>query len=194
MEIFGGTSDLRGCPPIIFLPPVSSCVVGKCFTALSSSCSLFEGCSWLLHPGGNCLDRNKIEISAYDSVPTLQQSSYLFFFLLPCSVPKFPDSGMLSANMLLWTHSPLLVTWSLVVTHNFMTVSLNNTSIIEGDGSGDRNSGNEKTVSLFLSPIFYCSECTVPCRALLLLDFFLAYKKASTWRILQRNPELLAPS
>lgn len=70
--------------PIIFLPPVSRCMVGKCFTAPPSSCSLFEACSWLLHPAGeNRLDRNKIKsyTRPRDSVPSLQQRTYLSFFL-----------------------------------------------------------------------------------------------------------------
>lgn len=146
VEIFGGTSD----PPIIFLPPVSSCVVGKCFTALSSSCSLFEACSWLLHPGGNCLDRNKMKSHPMTLCQLFNRaviySSSCFHVLFPSfqTARRCLPTCCCGRTVHYWSH----------VTHNVMTVSLNNVSIIEGDGSGDRNSGNEKTVSLFLCPIW----------------------------------------
>lgn len=65
--------------------------------------------------------------------------------------------------------------WSLII-HNFMTMSLSNESIIEGDGSGARNSGNERFIVwtnmrhshfliyvsvLFGEPHFVCSKETL---------------------------------
>lgn len=110
---------------------------------------LFEACSWLLHPGGNCLEQNKMKSHPMTLCQLFNRaviySSSCFHVLFPsfqtarCCLP----AGCCGRTVHDWSH----------VTHNVMTVSLNNVSIIEGDGSGDRNSGNEKTVSLFLCPI-----------------------------------------
>lgn len=61
VRILSETCDLRGCSPVIFLPPVSSWMVRKRFAALCSSSSVFDACSCLLHPGENHLDRNQIK-------------------------------------------------------------------------------------------------------------------------------------
>lgn len=96
---------LRSRSPIIFLPPVSSWMVRKCFAALCSSSTLFEACSCLLHPGENRLDRNKMKSPRMTLCQplgrTLIYSSSSYFHVLFTSFQTLQT--MPSANILLWT-------------------------------------------------------------------------------------------
>lgn len=104
--IFGETCDFcRNRSPIIFLPPVSSWMVRKCFAALCSSSALFEACSCLLHPGENRLDRNKMKSPRMTLCQplgtTLIYSSSSYFHVLFTSFQTLRT--MPPANILLWT-------------------------------------------------------------------------------------------